>query len=228
MKRASRVNTGLASSLLVLVVILSALLLVYSSASSDLVVQVVTVLVSMGLVFYASHPLGHFFAARAFGVSTEYFFVGRSDFRKLRLRPMSLVGGLTPTIGTKLKKDELASLSPRRRGYVFGAGVIVSNALVAIQLVYVFVAGFSLPAVLLGTLFLVATLATELLFSTKVGDLGKMRREFEKQVPSGAVAGHSPSGPPTESSVSSLMETSSGSTPRAFNSSSASLRVTAL
>jgi len=191
-KRASRVNTRLASSLLVLVAVLSALLLVYSSASSNLVVQAITMLASMGLIFYASHPLGHFFVARAYGVSTEYFFVGRSDFRKLKLKPMSLVGGLTPTIGTKLKKDELRSLSPRKRGYVFGAGVIVSNALVGIQLAYVLVAGFSLPATVLGALFFVATLATELVFSTKVGDLGKMRREFEKQLPSDAVAGHSP------------------------------------
>ena len=30
------------------------------------------------------------------------------------------------------------------------------------------------------------------MFSTKVGDLGKMRKEFEKQLPSDAVAGHSP------------------------------------
>jgi uncharacterized oligopeptide transporter (OPT) family protein len=192
MKQASRVNTGLASSLLAVVTVLSALLLVYSKTSSNSVVQVITVLVSMGLVFYASHSLGHFFAARAYGVGTEYFFVGRSDFRKLKLKPMSLVGGLTPTIGTKLKKDELASLPPRKRGYVFGAGVIVSNALVGIQLVYLLVAGFGLPAVILGTLFFVVTLATELMFSTKVGDLGKMRREFKKQVPDNAGANHSP------------------------------------
>ena len=192
MKRVSRVNTGLASSLLALVAVLSALLLVYSRASSNQVVQAITMLVSMGLVFYASHPLGHFLVARAYGVRTEYFFVGRSDFRKLELKPMSLVGGLTPTIGTKLKKDELASLPPRRRGYVFGAGVIVSNALVGIELAYVLVAGFSLPAVVLGALFFVATVATELAFSTKVGDLGKMRREFEKRSPVDPAAGHSP------------------------------------
>jgi hypothetical protein len=192
MKKASRVSPGLASSLLVLVSVFSALLLVYSRTSSSVVVQVVTMLVSMGLVFYATHPLGHFFVARAYGVGTEYFFVGRSDFRKLQLKPMSIVGGLMPTIGTKLKKDGLASLSFRKRGYVFGAGVIVSNALVAVQLLYVLVAGFSLPAVLLGLLFFVVMLSTEFLFSTKVGDLGKMRNEFKKQLPSGGVAGHAP------------------------------------
>jgi hypothetical protein len=196
MKKASRVSPGFGSSLLALVAVLSTLLLVYSRASSNLVVQALTMLVSMGLVFYATHPLGHFLTAKAYGVGTEYFFVGRSDFRKLKLKPMSLVGGLMPTIGTKLKKDELASLSPRRRGYVFGAGVIVSNALVGIQLAYVLAAGFSLPAVLLAVLFFVVILATEFMFGTKVGDLGKMRNEFEKQMSSGGVARQPPSGSP--------------------------------
>jgi len=192
MENASRASPRLASSLLVLVAVLSALLLVFSGASSNLLVQIITMLVSMGLVFYASHPLGHYFVSRAYGVGTEYFFVGRSDFRKLTVKPMSFVGAILPTIGTKLKKGELASLSPRKRGYVFGAGVLVSNALVGIQLAYVLVAGFSLLAVLLGALFFLGTVATELMFSTKVGDLGKMRREFEKHVPGSVVAGHSP------------------------------------
>jgi hypothetical protein len=191
MKQASRVSPGLASSMLVLVALLSAVLLVFSRASSNEAVQVLTMLVSMGLVFYSSHPLGHFFVAKAYGASTEYFFIGRSDFRKLRMKPMSIIGGLMPTIGTKLKKPGLASLSPRRRGYVFGAGVIVSNALVGIQLVYVLAGGFSLPAVLLGALFFVVMLATEFMFSTKVGDLGKMRNEFAKTLDRGT-ASHSP------------------------------------
>jgi hypothetical protein len=126
--------------------------------------------------------------ARAYGVGTEYFFVGQGDFRKLRLRPMSFVGALTPTSGTKLKKGELASLPPRR-GCVFGAGVIVSNALVRIQLAYVS-RRLQPSAVLLGALFFLGTVATELMFSTRMGDLGKMRREFEKQVLA-AAAGHS-------------------------------------
>jgi hypothetical protein len=89
-----------------------AVLPVFSRAPSNPLVQIVTMLVSMGLVFYASHPLGRYLA-RAYGVGAEYFFLG--------------------------------------------------------------------------------TVATELMFSTKVGDLGEMRREFEKQVPgSAAVVGQSP------------------------------------
>jgi hypothetical protein len=179
LKKANRVDPALASSLLLLVAVLSALLLVYSRGSSNVIVQALTMLVSMGLVFYSSHPLGHFFTARAYGVRTDYFFVGRSDFRRLKMKPMSLLGGFMPTIGTKLNKEELAAQPPRRRAYIFGAGVLVSNALVGIQLLYVLVSGFSIPAILLGVLFFAATVATEFLFSTKTGDLSKMSRELK-------------------------------------------------
>jgi hypothetical protein len=177
-----KIRTGIASPLLLTCVVASALGLAYARSSGNIVVQSLVTLVSMVVVFFASHPLGHLFLARAYGVGTEYFFVGRSDFRKLNLKVASVVGGLVPTIGTKLRKDELAKLLPRKRGYVFGAGVIVSNALVGIELVCVLVAGFSLPAVLLGALLFISILATEVLFSTKVGDLGKMAAEFKKDV----------------------------------------------
>jgi hypothetical protein len=180
MKKATKVRPDLASSLLLVVAFLSALVLFYSRTSTNQLVQPLTMLVSMGLLFFSSHPLGHFLVARAEGVRTEYFFIGRSDFRKLKLKPMSMVGALVPTIGTKLRKDELAPLPPRKRGYIFGAGVIVSNALIGIELVYVLVTGFGPVSIALGLLFFVATVATELLFSTKVGDLVKMRNEFNK------------------------------------------------
>ena len=180
MKQATRVSPAVASSLLVLVLVASALLVVYARASNNLALQAITVLVSMGLVFYASHPLGHLIIAKALGVGTDYFFIGTSDFRKLKMKPMSFVGGLMPTIGTRLNREGLARLRPHERGYVFGAGVIVSNALVGLELAYVLVAGFGILAALLGTLFFVVIVATELMFSTKVGDLGKMAKEFKK------------------------------------------------
>jgi len=178
-----RIRTGVASPLLLVCVVASALGLAYAQSSSNIVVQSLVMLISMVVVFFASHPLGHLFLARGYGVSTEYFFVGRSDFRKLSLKMASVVGSLVPTIGTKLRKDELAKLPPRKRGYIFGAGVFVSNALVGIELVYVLAAGFSSPAALFGAAFFVAVLATEVLFSTKVGDLGKMKAEFKKEIP---------------------------------------------
>jgi hypothetical protein len=192
MGRSLRISPGVASPLLLLCVAASALGLAYARSSSNVVVQALTMLVSMVVVFFASHPLGHLLLAWAYGVGTEYFFLGRSDFRKLPSKLVKLAGGLMPTIGTKLKKDELAKVPPRKRGYIFGAGVILSNTLVAIELVYVLAAGFSLPAALLGAVFLVAMLATEALFSTQVGDLGKMANEFKKQTPGSGGPGHAP------------------------------------
>ncbi len=143
-------------------------------------VQAVVVLVSMGTTFYASHPLGHFLTAKAYGVGTRYFFVGRSDFGKLESKPMAVVASLLPTIGTKLNKSELASIPPKGRGRIFGAGVIFSTTLMAIQSAYVFIMGFNLLAIVFALLFFGATLATEFLFSTKVGDLAKMAAEYKK------------------------------------------------
>jgi hypothetical protein len=183
MSKGRRIAPGVATPLLLLSVVASALVLSYARSSSSAVIQVLTMLVSMVVVFFASHPLGHFFLARAYGVGTEYFFIGKSDFRKLPSKAVKLAGGLTPTIGTKLKKEELSKLPPRKRGYIFGAGVILSNALVGIELVYVLAAGFSLTSAVLGTTFFIAMVATEALFSTKVGDLGKMKAEFRKMVP---------------------------------------------
>lgn len=182
MSKGPRISASIASPVLLLCSAASILALVYARSSGSVLVQALTMLISMVVAFFVSHPLGHLFMARAYGVGTEYFFVGRSDFRKLPSKAARLAGGLMPTIGTKLKRDKLASLPPRKRGYVFGAGVIVSNTLVGIQLVYVLVAGFSLPALILGAFFFVVMLATELLFSTKVGDLGKMANEFKKQL----------------------------------------------
>ncbi|MDA4117116.1 MAG: hypothetical protein OK455_02100 [Thaumarchaeota archaeon] len=175
-----KINSLLAAALLLLATVASVLVLGYARTLGSPVIQLLAVLVSMGVIFYASHPLGHFFTAKAYGVGTEYFFVGRSDFRKLDTKPMSMVGNLVPTIGTKLKKSEFTLLPPRKRGYVFGSGVILSVALMGIQLVYVFIGGFNILAVVFAFLFFAATLATEFLFSTKVGDFAKMTGEFKK------------------------------------------------
>ena len=129
----------------------------------------------MGLLFYLSHPLGHYFVARMFGVHVDYFFVGKSDFRKLKMEPMRTIGNSLPTIGTKLNKSKLESLAPQQKGYIFGSGVILSSALMGIQLGYASVAGFSFLALLLGAILFVGTLVLEFVFSTKVGDLSKMR-----------------------------------------------------
>src|SRR5712692_4005149 len=106
MSKGLRIRPGFASPLLLLCVATSGLGLVFARSSSRVVVQTLVVLISMVVGFFASHPLGHLFLARTYGVGTDYFFVGRSDFRKLPIKAVKLAGGLMPTIGTKLKKDQ--------------------------------------------------------------------------------------------------------------------------
>lgn len=157
---------------------MSILILVYASTTISPLLQTVALIVSMGLLFYSSHPLGHYFVARILGVSVDYFFLGRSDFRKLKTTPGRIMGNSLPTVGTKLNKSKLDSLAPGRRRYIFGSGVILSNLLVAIQLAYAVIADFSYPAILLGALVFVGNLAVEVAFSTKVGDLSKMKKRI--------------------------------------------------
>ena len=180
MSKATRLSPTFASSVLVLLALVSAVALLYSRNSSGPVLQPLVVLVSLGLIFFSLHPLGHLAVARALGVHTDYFFIGRSDFRKLESKPMSAIGGFVPTIGTKLRRADFSLLPPRKRGYILGAGVIVSNSFVGIEVLYLLLSGFAPISMVVGLAFLLVTLGTELTFSTKSGDLAKMRSEFRK------------------------------------------------
>jgi hypothetical protein len=134
-------------------------------------------LVSMLLVLYCSHPLGHYLAVRSYGVSVDHFFLGRSDFRRLQVGALKVLGD-APTVGTKLNLGQLSALTPRRRGYIFGAGAILSCILVGIELIYAVFEGFHPLAIVAGSIFLGATVASEIIFGSKIGDLAKMNRQL--------------------------------------------------
>jgi hypothetical protein len=172
------IDTRLGLTTLLAGTVISVLTLAYATISPAPLIQTAALLVSMGLLFYSSHPLGHYFVARIFGIRVDYFFLGRSEFRRLEIASARMIGNVLPTVGTKLNSSELESLAPRTRGYILGSGVIVSITLVGIQLAYSLVAGFGFLAVLLGTIFFVGSLGTEIIFGTKVGDLSKMKAQF--------------------------------------------------
>lgn len=140
--------------------------------------QIVALLASMGLAFFAAHSLGHFSTALALGVRTKYFFIAPSDFRNLNIKAAKKLGGLVPTIGTKFDGKYLNASTAKRRAIVMGSGVIVSSIVMLVPLLYAFAARFVPLALGLGTAFYLANLATEVAFSTKVGDLYKMKREL--------------------------------------------------
>ncbi|MGI0092152.1 MAG: hypothetical protein ACREBS_10620 [Nitrososphaerales archaeon] len=133
-------------------------------------------LVSMALVFYCSHPLSHYIVGKIYGINTKFFFLGKSDFRKLN-GALGKLGGMFPTIGIKLDPAKVAGL-PRggKKGFLFGSGAIVSSAVIVIPIAIAAVTRFSLIALVIGLLFFLWNLSFELAFSTKTGDLAKMRR----------------------------------------------------
>ena len=132
----------------------------------------------MGLLFFFSHSLVHFIVAKIYRVKVTYFFVGKSDFRKLS-GPIGRIGGLVTTIGTKFDSSQL-SLSRGKRAFLFGSGAIVSNVLIGFMLLIAFFFDFASIALIFGFLFFVTAVFTEISFGTKVGDLEKMRREYSR------------------------------------------------
>lgn len=144
-----------------------------------LVAQVFSLLLSMLLIFYCSHPLAHFIAGRAYGVRTQYFFLGKSDFRKIG-GSIGRLSGFLPTLGTKFDTTKVAVVGRIPRAILFGSGAIVSSVMMAAPLLIAFIFSFNRAALLLGTLVFLATILTELIFSTRIGDLQKMKRELAR------------------------------------------------
>lgn len=131
----------------------------------------------MVLIFYSSHPLAHYLVGRVYGIDTKYFFLGRSDFRKLG-GALGRASGIMPTVGTRFEPAQAASIDKTRRAFLFGSGAIVSTIAMLVTLILAIIFVFNTIALVLGTLLFVATLATEIIFSTKIGDLAKMKREL--------------------------------------------------
>jgi hypothetical protein len=172
-------SPGSAVLLLSAGIILSIVLFLATSFTRNSFYQDILLLISMGAIFYSSHPLAHYVIAVFSRVGVRYFFVSRSDFRRLG-GPLGALGKSLVTIGVKLEPAQVRQLSRSRRAFLFGSGAIVSNVLLAFELLSGLLTGLSSIALALGTLLFLASVATELFFSTKVGDLRKMQRELSR------------------------------------------------
>ncbi len=135
----------------------------------------------MALLWYFSHSLSHYLSAKIYRVNTLYFYIGRSELRKVKSPFSNLFSKYLVTVGTKLDRKKFSSLPASSRAIVMGSGAISSTILSMLVLIYALVHGTGLLALILGGLFFFANLATEILFSTKAGDLGKMKEELRKK-----------------------------------------------
>jgi hypothetical protein len=182
--RKRRIPTGLGLLLLIVLEVFGIALLFISSSSSNIIrgvaAQAILFVVSMIIIWYAAHPLSHYLAARISRVRTLFFFIGPSDMGKSGESP-SILRKISPfliTVGTKLDRARLAALSKMRRGWILGIGAIAGLIILAlIELFAIFASKLSLASLVLGGLFFLLTLGTEIVLSTKSGDISKMRKE---------------------------------------------------
>ncbi len=161
-------------------VVLSIVFLALSGLTQGLF-QAVLFILGMALLWYVSHSLSHYASAKVYRVNTEYFYVGRSELRKVKSPFSTLFAKYLVTLGTKLDAKKFSVLPHSPRAVIMGSGAIVSTILSLLVLVYAFARGFGALALLLGGVFFIVNLMTEILFSTKAGDLGKMRKELRKK-----------------------------------------------
>ena len=177
--RSKRVSVPVGLTIIMILLFFSVVFAYLCAQTTNTILQVIYLLVSMGLVFFSTHPLAHYVVARAYGARVLYFFIAPSDFRRLPQKVARILGSNLPTIGTKLDRVSLSKLSNEKRARIFGAGAISSSVLILIPLVYFIVfSQTAFIAQIFGMSFFIGNLVFELAFSTKVGDLAKMKREY--------------------------------------------------
>jgi hypothetical protein len=176
-----KVPVGLGLVLLVIAEAFGIALIFLSSMITLAAAQAVLFLVSMVIIWYASHPLSHFVLAKIWGVNTVSFFLGPSDIGKSGPSFVKKISPILMTIGTKLDRAKLLALPKSRRAWIFGSGALVGVVILAlIESAAILDFNYNVASLVLGGLFFLLTIGTELLLSTKSGDLSKMRKELAK------------------------------------------------
>ncbi len=175
---ARRIKTTYGALALLVAVVVSLGLIWISSFLSTLP-QLITFMVGMILLWYVAHPLAHLIVASANGISVRYFYLGRTELSKA-FEVAKPVSKYVLTIGTKLDTEKFHAHPRSTRALVMGSGVITSTTVSALVLIYAFVGGLGVYTVILGGLFFIITLATEILYSTKSGDLKKMKDQMQR------------------------------------------------
>jgi hypothetical protein len=176
-----KVSVSLGVPLLAIVLILGLALLFVSSIIRQTVGQALLFLISMVVIWYAAHPLTHYTTAKMCGVPTLFFFIEPSDIGKSGPAVAKKISPFLITIGTKLDRSKLTAVSKSRRAWVFGSGALIGVMILAlIESIAILSFRFNVISLILGGLFFLLTIGTELGLSTKSGDLSKMKRELAK------------------------------------------------
>jgi len=116
------------------------------------------------------HDLTHHAVGKMFGIRFQYYFLGRSAIRKLKLPLVSGLMDKVPVFVLKVDGSSLRGVSPRRRRWMYASGAMAS-----MDLPWIIVpSSFSLGPYWVGVFFLMLVFGNELFtlyFSPKTGDL---------------------------------------------------------
>ena len=179
MRKVIPTQSGL--SLLLIAEAFGIALLFFSSETAQWITQAIFFIVSMVIIWYASHPLSHYFFARSCGVGVLFFYLGRSEMSHGGITIAKKLSPLLLTIGTKLDQSKLKLVSPNRRAWIYGSGALTGVFVIAlIESFAILYTRYSLVALVLGGLFFIFTLVSEFFLSTKSGDLAKMKSQYPK------------------------------------------------
>jgi hypothetical protein len=138
--------------------------------------QVILFMIGTLILWYSSHPLAHYISAKALGVKTLYFYVGRSELRKSGIGVVKSLAGHLVTIGTKLDAKMLPRLTMIQRAFIYGSGAIISACVSALIFLYSVSEGYNPLTVAIALIFFLFSVTNELVLSTKSGDIAKMRK----------------------------------------------------
>jgi hypothetical protein len=177
-----RIPTQLGVLLLAFLEIVGLALLYLSSLVGQSILQAIAFIISVAIIWYALHPLAHYIVAMFCKVRTLFFYIGRSELRKCT--SPSIVKKFAPlliTVGTKLNQDELKLATKSKRAWIYGSGALFGIVVIALIESYALLDfRYNIISLLLGGLFFLFTLLTEITLSTQSGDLSKMRKEIAK------------------------------------------------
>lgn len=139
-----------------------------------LLLQVLLLLFAWFSFWFFVHDLTHHIVGKVGGIRFQYYFLGRSAVRKLRLPLVSRVMERVPVLVLKVDRGSFAKASPRARRWMHASGALASMILPWI----IVPSSFMIRPLWVGILFTLLVLGNVLFtlyFSPKTGDIYRAR-----------------------------------------------------
>lgn len=140
------------------------------STQYPLLLRILLLLFAWFSFWFFTHDLTHHAVGNMFGIRFQYYFLGRSAIRKLKLPLVSGLMEKVPVFVLKVDRGSLRGVSPRKRRWMYASGAVASMGLPWI----IVPSSFSLGPYWVGVFFVMLVLGNTLFtlyFSPKTGDL---------------------------------------------------------